>query len=173
VDRDRWTVPEWQDNPRFEWDHPINQPGSELGQTMRQSYGFKRPYFEQTHHYFAFLKFAYHVGGPPIKWMHKEREIKDQLQDAIDHWEEDNPDYPQYYAWIYRESVYDLYIVDEAVNLACAIAIFGVDVIPDYLESKWCASGGADVWSLESEVDQLYFEFPEEYWPDEQYWPRR
>ncbi len=140
---------------------------------MRQSYGFKRPYFEQTHHYFAFLKFAYHVGGPPIKWMHKEREIKDQLQDAIDHWEEDNPDYPQYYAWIYRESVYDLYIVDEAVNLACAIAIFGVDVIPDYLESKWCASGGADVWSLESEVDQLYFEFPEEYWPDEQYWPRR
>ncbi|MDY7079285.1 MAG: RHS repeat-associated core domain-containing protein, partial [Chloroflexota bacterium] len=175
-DRDRWTVPGWDqhgDRPAFTWDHPVNQPGSELGRTMRQSYGFRRPYFENTHHYFAFLKFAYHVGGPPVEWMHKRREIEDQLQDAINRWEEDNPDYPEYYAWMYRESVYDLYIVDEAVKLAFGVAIFGASAIPDCLESKWCANSEADVWALESEVDQLYFEFPQKYWPDEQYWPGR
>jgi len=180
-DLDRWTVPRWnqQERPEFSWDHPINQPETELGQTMRQSYGFRRPYFEQTHHYFAFLKFAYHLGGPPVESVHWVLEIRDHLQPALDHIPEleqrgEPPsNIREWYAWIYRESVYDLYIVDEAVQLAFAISLFGVDVIPDCIESKWCANSEADVWSLENDVDRFYFSYPKKYWPDEQYWPGR
>jgi RHS repeat-associated protein len=177
---DHWTVPAWdqQETPEFSWDHPINQRESDLGQTMRQSYGFKRPYFEQTHHYFAFLKLAYHLGGPAVEWRHKQLEIDRQLRPALDHVPEleqrgESPStINKWYAWIYRESVYDLFIVDEAINLARAVDLIGVDVIPTFLQS-WCANNEADVWSFEDEVDQFYFDFPEEYWPDEQYWPRR
>jgi hypothetical protein len=179
-DPDRWQVPRWdqQETPQFSWDHPINQSDSELGQAMRQSYGFKRPYFEQTHHYFAFLKFAYYWGGPLVEWQHKQREINNQLKPALDHIPEleQRGEQPavikKWYAWIYRESVYDLYIVDEAIALARAVDFMGVDMIPTLLQT-WCAIGEADVWSLESEVDQFYFDFPKEYWPDEQYWPGR
>jgi RHS repeat-associated protein len=181
VDRDRWEVPRWdqQEDPRFTWDHPVNRPDSDLGQAMRQNYGFKRPYFENTHHYFAFLKFAYHIGGVPVEWVHRRDEIEDNLQDAINHIPEleqrgePRSRIKEWYAWRYRESVYDLYIVREAVQLAWTIAICGVDVIPGHIESKWCADSEADVWSLESQVDQFYFEFPREYWPDEEYWPGR
>ncbi len=174
-DPDRWTVPVWEQG-RYDWNHPIGQRESDLGRTMRQIYGFKRPYFEQTHHYFAFLKFAYHWGGLIVEWMHKQRELEDQIRPAFKHWREEHPDEPDYskwYAWVYRESVYDLYIVNEATKLALAISLCGADVIPDYIEHKWCAASEADVWSLENEVDQFYFDFPSEYWPEEQFWPGR
>ncbi|WP_448594580.1 hypothetical protein, partial [Thermoflexus hugenholtzii] len=35
--------------------------------------------------WYYFLKFAYHIGGPIVQWWHKEREIRDQLQPALDH----------------------------------------------------------------------------------------
>ena len=106
-------------------------------------------------------------------------EIRDHLQPALDHIPEleqrgDPPsNIREWYAWMYRESVYDLYIVDEAAKLAFAVSLFGVDVIPNCIESKWCASSEADVWSLESNVDGFYFNYPKKYWPDEQYWPGR
>jgi RHS repeat-associated protein len=173
-DPDRWAVPAWdqQETPEFTWRHPINRPGSDQGNAMRSDYGFKRPCFQQTHHYFAFLKMAYHWGGPAVEWLHESLEVSRQLQPAIDAWELDNPNYPEYYAWVYRESVYDLYIVHEAAQLAFMITFsgVGVDAIPVVLET-WCADSEADVWSLERQVDQFYFRFPEKYWPDERYWP--
>ena len=180
-DPDRWTVPEWdqQNVPSFSWDHPVNRVNSPLGQSMRHNYGFRRPYFEQTHHYFAFLKFVKHIGGPVVEWMHKKREITDQLQPALDHIpeleqrHEPQSNIREWYAWTYRESVYDLYIVNEAVKLAREVVVLGVDRIPNYIEDKWCAESEADVWSLESEVEKFYFAFPKKYWPDEQYWPGR
>jgi hypothetical protein len=169
-----------QDDPSaFEWDHPVNQRESETGMAMRWingGYGFKRPYYNNTHHYFAFLKYAYYWPGPLVRWQHKMREIQDQLQPALDDIPkqeqrgEPRSKIEQRYAWIYRESVYDLYITDEAIELASDI-LTGVDVIPDHIKAKWCANSEAEVWSLENEVDQYYFEFPEEYWPDEKYWP--
>jgi len=184
-DPDRWPVPKWyeQENPNaFEWNHPINQPGSDVGYAMRWAnggYGFKRPYYNNTHHYFAFLKYAYYGPGPAVRYLHKQREIQDQVQPALDiipaqeQAGESPSDIEQRYAWMYREAVYDLYIVDEAIELAWDVLMTGVDAIPNHIESKWCASTEAEVWSLESQVDQYYFEFPEEYWPDEEYWPGR
>ena len=176
-DPDAWAVPPWdqQETPRFDWDHPINQPGSDLGQGMRQGYGFRRPYFEQTHHYFAFLKFAYFLPDSLVESEHKQREIEDQLSAAFKLWQEnrDNPRHTARYAWMYRESVYDLYIVHEAIQLARTVGKAGVDAIPEHLEEKWCSTIEGDMWSLESQVDQFYFDFPQEFWPDERYWPGR
>ena len=178
-DPDRWPVPSWEGSRGFEWNHPINEPETPLGRKMRSQYGFRRPYFNQTHHYFAFLKFAYHIGGPIVQWWHKEREIRDQLQPALDHIPvlrergEDLVVIKKWYAWIYRESVYDLYIVDEAAQLALLIAFFGIDLIPSCIETRWCARSETDVWSLENDVDRFYFEFPRKYWPAEEYWPGR
>src|SRR5690606_12693344 len=71
---DRWEVPQtpWAPDAGFEWDHPINQHANragaytqnniDIGESMRQGYGFKRPFFDQTHHYFAFLKYAFRGG---------------------------------------------------------------------------------------------------------------
>jgi RHS repeat-associated protein len=174
-DPDRWKVPDWDQSPGFEWDHPINQSESDLGRDMRQAYGFRRPYFAQTHHYFAFLKFAYFLPDAVVESEHKQREIEDQLIPALRLWQEhtDNPRYAARYAWVYRESVYDLYIVHEAIELARAVGKGGVDAIPKHFEASWCAIVEGDVWSLENQVDQFYFDFPKEFWPSEQHWPGR
>lgn len=168
---DRWPVP----SPNFDWDHPINFQNNDPGQSMRQEYGFKRPFFNQTHHYFAFLKFAYHLPDAVVWEYHKWAETEHQLKGAYDLWQAnigqpDESNFEQYYAWIYQESVYDLYLMSRVLEDASAIREAGIDVLPTRLLS-WCATNEADVWSLESAANQYYYEFPENYLPPEKYRP--
>jgi len=160
-------VPDWPEDPRFEWNHPILDPDSPEGQAMRANYGFKRAYFEQTHHYFAFLKFAYYLGGPLVREYHRQREIEDQLEGARrlvqENWGSKGHD--RRYRFIYREAIGDLCLFDQAAEHALAVAIFGIDVLPDILRT-WCAESEVEVWSLEEEIDAYYFDFPREYWPE-------
>ena len=197
---DRRQVPPipWAPDAGFEWDHPINQHHNrnpafnqnniDIGESLRQDYGFKRPFYDQTHHYFAFLKFAFRGGimfplgtdrliSDNLLWTyHKNQEIKGQLAGlgAYDEWkaDPDNPALRQRYAWLYQESVRDLYIMDLALEDARAIRAHGIDILPNRLR-LWCAANEADVWSLEDEVNQYYFEFPQQYWPAEDFWPNQ
>lgn len=172
--RDQWRVPDWSENPRYDWDHPINDPDSPLGQTMRATYGFRRPFFEQTHHYFAFLKIAFNIGLNTANYVNYEREIQDQLQGALITREQlkkdKNPNADAFYAWVYREAVYDVFLVRRASFDAYWLYRRGIDELPRRLE-YWCAENEQDVWSVEEDVDRYYFDFPKEYWPDPQYWP--
>lgn len=178
---DRWAVPDWEENPDypdFEWDHPIDVFDSPLGQEMRQGYGFRRPYFDNTHHYFGYLKMAYYYGGNTANIVNKQREIP-TLQAVKSLWQSNmgTPEeqaHEQRYAWYYREAVYDLYIVHEAAAVAFATKwLFNdnIDFLPQLLYEKWCAEDEAEVWSLEKDVDMLYFDFSQKYWPPEKYWP--
>ncbi len=172
---DRWEVPALDWAPTFDWSHPINDANSDIGQSLRQEYGFKRPFFNQTHHYFAFLKFAYHLPDNIVWEYHKWAEEEHQLRGAYQLWQAhigqaDESDYEQYYAWIYRESVNDLYLMSSILIDADAIRQNSIDVLPTQL-LKWCASNEKDVWSFESDVNQFYYEFPEEFLPPSKYRP--
>jgi hypothetical protein len=178
---DRWAVPDWLEKPGYpdhDWDHPVDKRDSQLGQEMRQSYGFRRPYFDNTHHYFGYLKLAYYYGGAIASawnWSEEKPTLEAIKQDWQTHIGTPlEQDYEQRYAWYYRESIYDLYIVQEAVRVAFATKwIFedNIDFLPQFLQERWCAKDEADVWSLEKDVDMLYFNFPQEYWPPQKYWP--
>lgn len=176
-DPDKWSVPPvpWNADARFDWQHPINDRDSDIGQSIRQSYGFKRPYFEQTHHYFAFLKFAYRLPDLVVWEYHRQAEISHQLKPAYADWQANigqprERDYEQYYAWVYQESVYDLLIMSQAIEDAEAIHDHGIDILPTRL-SNWCAKDEADVWSLENTANSYYFDFPKKYRPLEGFWP--
>jgi RHS repeat-associated protein len=178
---DRWAVPDWEEAigfPDFEWNHPINELDSPLGQEMRHGYGFRRPYFDNTHHYFGYLKLAYYYGTSVANVVNLERE-KPTLDSVRRLWQSfvgtpDEQAHEQRYAWYYREAIYDLYIVHEATAAAFAAKwLFNDDIsfLPQLLYERWCASDDADVWALEGDVDKYYFDLPQRYWPPRKYWP--
>ena len=178
---DRHAVPDWEEAPGFpdfEWDHPVNVEDSVLGQQMRQSYGFKRPYFDNTHHYFGYLKLAYYYGPFVANTVNFERELP-TLDAVKQEWQSNlgtskEQAHEQRYAWYYREAVHDLYIVYEATAVAFAIKwLFNDDIsfLPQLLLERWCANSESDVWALQNDIDGYYFDFPQEYWPPRKYWP--
>ena len=189
-DSDKWPINTnmpWG-SVEFEWDHPINHyegrpegytnPNLDIGRALRGDYGFKRPFFEQSHHYFAFLKFAYD-GPDNVIWnQHYDREITSQLEGAYKNWQDtrfnkegiEQFNQNERYAWVYQESVRDLYLMSRILEDAEAIRTDGISTLPSRLEF-WCANDEADVWSLEDEVNKFYYDYPEEYWPLEEFRP--
>jgi RHS repeat-associated protein len=76
---ERYGMPNKDDYPEPDaWRNPIfyrDQPAHSL----RESYGFRRPYFGNTHHYFAFLKYAEELPGLTGS-VNYERELRDGHQ---------------------------------------------------------------------------------------------
>jgi hypothetical protein len=160
------------------WRNPINYPGStdEATTALLQSYGFRRPYFGNTHHFFAYLKLAYLVGIPAAGTINYQREMND-LEGYFSAWQGSigtplELDYARQYAWIYQEAVNDLYLTDRVFELRRLLSNYDVGIIADFVSQEMCATSLSDVWSLQSAVDDYYFDFPERYWPDESFRPR-
>lgn len=171
--RDRYRVPDWvdpnnpDDIPVHRWTHPIDYRNSVEGQKMRATYGFKRLYFEQTHHYFGYLKVAYYYGGDfaqAINIMGEIHHMAATHEDLMVNWGRRN--YDIWYRWNYWESVRDIHLVDQAGKHASTIRNDGIDVLPDILRT-WCAESEDDVWSLETETSAYYYKWlPMQYWPE-------
>ncbi len=155
---------------KYKWDSPALGDTQEA-QDLRAAYGFKRPYFANTHHYFGYLKYAYYYSNIPGSIFNREREIQN-LEAAVQDIENElqkgpiSPDYFKRYRWLYEEGLNDLYIIAKAGDVARLVSLFGVDVLATAIETEWCAESESDIWSLDAEVKEFYNDFPERLWPE-------
>jgi RHS repeat-associated protein len=160
-----------------QWRSPIWYRSSQDAQGLQLSYGFRRPYYSNTHHYFFYLDLIYSFGPGVVGTINYERELID-LDKYLAEWKNhigqpDEADFAKRYAWLYQEGINDLYITDQAAKVAEAIRTQDIDALPDLLGQDACIKGSnaADVWALQSTVDTYYFKLPEKYWPSPEFWP--
>ncbi len=157
-------------------DMPFATP-EQIANTFSSGYGFRRPYFHNTHHYMGYLWafYTFPMFGGLIKDANRSLE-ESSLQGPHAAWQNSigsrNEDLRRLeYAHEYRESVNDLYIVEHAERAASYIASFGIEALPEFLEREFCATSDSDVFSLQPSVNQYFFDLPMELWPDESAWP--
>lgn len=154
----------------YEWDSPA-LGDTQTGRDLRAAYGFRRPYFANTHHYFGYLKNAYYYTNLPGSVYDLVNEIQN-LEAAVEDIEQRSqnntltPDHFTRYRWLFEEGLNDLYIVSEAGDMARLVHLFGVDILAAAIESEWCAENESDIWKYDSDVREFYHDFPERLWPE-------
>ena len=140
-----------------DWPYKPNKmydPEDHSADAMRAQYGFKRPYYQNTHHYFAvfYLESLFGFGfGPWRGRMYDEANLEDRL-DQIHSQNDPNHQVLWDYEVLWIDMHYDLYVNEMAAEHAHYILRHGIETLPDLLKKELCAENELDVWSLQTTV---------------------
>ena len=138
-------------NPMFYVD---NAKGAEY----RATYGFKRQYFQNTHHFFAYLGLAAAVGPDIARDCDFQRERKNLCEQAqrVCRGEISIQEYET--GW-YQDGVFDRYVVDVAASLVEEGVVFD---LPNRLRKEMCANNETNIWTEANQIlNSPRYSFPE------------
>jgi len=153
---DGWRHPFYFRSKNDYWNfNVVNNPDVDWKEVekARLNYGFKRPFYANTHHYFGLLRTAYNWRS--LSWLlslyhegQRGKQILDTLQSGL---QNGNAEIRTWYNIQFYDTAADLYLDELARNDVNLINTQGIWALPDSL-SNWCAASEDEIWSLENTV---------------------
>lgn len=155
--------------------NPLYYSDNEEGRQLREIYGFKRFFFDNTHHFFAFLGASVFLTPGIANRQDFDREGGNLCRKAQGYCRtlrgisppagEVNQSLPEYRLW-YDDAAADRYVVHLATSFLREMRGFsGADNIrdlPSWLESRICAQSEDEIWNEMDNVilqDYAYHQF--------------
>jgi hypothetical protein len=154
--KDYWNL-DVVNNPNANWQEVVNK---------RLEYGFKRPFYANTHHYFGLLRAAHSVLFTwPLSLRHEGRRVDSIYSTYQQLLQDNNPEAQAWYEIQFYDTAADLYLDSLARWHSQGVYNFGIDVLPGALEFTWCAKTEEEIWSLDGLVASYGRNFRDEVQP--------
>jgi RHS repeat-associated protein len=137
--------------------NPMYYRNNSSGRQFRDTYGFKRTFFQNTHHFFAYFGLAAATNGIVAKLRDKDREeanLREKARGYCNYLKgTGDPSthilLPDYQLW-YEDAVIDVHVSSLAADLSETIRLnlaYDVRHLPDLLKTRACAINEPNVWS--------------------------
>ncbi|MEO1287959.1 MAG: hypothetical protein AAFV93_09325, partial [Chloroflexota bacterium] len=124
-----------------------------VGVRRRTSYGFSRPFFQNTHHFFALFGIAMYYNSGISDLIDAEREREGLCLEAKSYCRNQRGENVggaesiDDYRYFYVEAAIDRYITQLATEFATIVSNLDISFLPDLLESAGvCANSESQIW---------------------------